>query len=160
MKKINSITVALILFFSTLSLAQDDTKAKSILDELSKKTKTYTTIKTSFSYILDGKDAKKSEKQEGILSLKNNKYKLEIAGQEVYCDGKSISTYLNDANELQINEMPDPNAEDAISPSTIFTIYEKGFKYKFESEKVENGKTIQLINLYPINSKSKKLSYC
>ena len=155
MKKIKSITAVLILFLSTFAIAQDDTKAKGILDELSKKTKTYTTIKTSFSYVMEGKDGKKNEKQEGTLSLKNNKYKLEISGQEVYCDGKSISTYLKDANELQINEMPDPNSEDAISPNTIFTIYEKGFKYKFESEKVENGKTIQLINLYPINSKSK-----
>ncbi len=155
MKTINFISTAIILFLSTFAFAQDDTKAKAILDELSKKTKTYTSIKTSFNYVMEGKDAKKSEKQEGTLSLKNNKYKLEIAGQEVYCDGKSISTFLKDANELQINEMPDPNSEDAISPTNIFTIYEKGFKYKFESEKVENGKTIQLINLYPINSKSK-----
>jgi outer membrane lipoprotein-sorting protein len=155
MKKLNRIFLASLLFCGINSFAQDDTKAKSILDELSKKTKTYSSIKTTFSYIMESKDSKTSEKQEGSLFLKNNKYKLEISGQEIYCDGKSISTFLKDANELQINDMPDPNAQDVISPTNIFSIYEKGFKYKFESEKMENGKTIQLINLYPVNSKTK-----
>lgn len=155
MKKFSLFIFAALFGLSLNTQAQDDAKAKSILDELSKKTKAYTTIKTTFSYIMEGKDSKNIEKQEGSLWLKNNKYKLEIAGQEIYCDGKSISTFLKDANELQINEMPDANSQDAISPTNIFTIYEKGFKYKFENEKTENGKTIQYINLYPVNSKAK-----
>ena len=42
--------------------------------------------------------------------------------------------------------------DDAINPSNIFTIYEKGFKYKFESEDA----TTQIISLFPTNPDKKK----
>jgi outer membrane lipoprotein-sorting protein len=58
---------------------------------------------------------------------------------------------LKDAEEVQINSIPDENEEDVISPNTIFTLYEKGFKYKYVKE--ENGNDI--INLYPNNPQDK-----
>lgn len=155
MQTLKSLLILGIVLFNFSVFAQDDAKAKGILDELSKKTKTYTSIKAAFSYNLENKEAKINETQDGSLMIKKDKYKLEIAGQEIYCDGKSVSTFLKDANELQINEMPDPNSEEVISPSNIFTIYEKGFKYKFEGEKTENGKVVQMINLYPNDAKAK-----
>ena len=42
--------------------------------------------------------------------------------------------------------------EDAINPSKVFTIYEKGYKYKFDGE---DGVT-EIISLYPENPDKKK----
>ncbi len=146
--------IAIIAFMAIGSLtvnAQDqDPKAKKILDELSAKTKAYTTIKAEFSWVVEKKD-KSKESQSGKIQTKAAKYKLEIPGHEIYCDGKTVWDFIKDANEVQIKDM-EVGGDDAINPSTIFTIYEKGFKYKFESEDAVN----QFISLFPTNPDKKK----
>lgn len=143
----------LVLGAFTLPQEPVDKKAKGILDELSVKTKAYTTIKAEFSVTVESKD-KKKETQNGTISIKGGKYKLEISGQEIICDGKTTWTYLKDANEVQINDV-DPKS-DELNPSKIFTIYEKDFKYKFDKEETTGGVVIQTINLYPTAPDKKK----
>jgi outer membrane lipoprotein-sorting protein len=147
-------TLSILLF--CFNISAQDTKAKAILDELSAKTKAYTNIKASFSYTLENKDQKIKETQEGTIAIKGDKYKLEIARQEVLCDGKAVYTILKEAKEIQINNMPDPNATESINPANIFTMYEKGFKTKYEGEKTEGGKTLQIISLFPTDPKGKQ----
>lgn len=146
--------IAIIAFMAVGSLtvnAQDqDPKAKKILDELSAKTKAYTTIKAEFSWVVEKKD-KSKESQSGKIQTKGAKYKLEIPGHEIYCDGKTVWDFIKDANEVQIKDM-EVGGDDAVNPSNIFTIYEKGFKYKFESEEAVN----QVISLFPTNPDKKK----
>lgn len=130
--------------------AQNDPKAKKILDELSAKTKAYTSIKAEFSLTNEKKD-KTKDVQNGKIETKGAKYKLEIPGHEIYCDGKTVWDFIKDANEVQIKDM-EVGGDDAVNPSTIFTIYEKGFKYKFDSEDA----TTQTISLFPENPDKKK----
>lgn len=130
--------------------AQNDPKAKTILDDLSTKTKAYTTIKAEFTFIVEKKD-KTKDTQNGKIQTKDNKYKLEIPGHEIYCDGKTVWDFIKDANEVQIKDM-EVGGDDAINPSTIFTLYEKGYKYKFDTEDA----TTQAISLFPLNPDKKK----
>lgn len=130
--------------------AQTDTKAKVILDDVSAKTKTYTTIKAEFSFVTEKKD-KTKDTQNGKVQIKGSKYKLEIPGHEIYCDGKTVWDFIKDANEVQIKDV-ETGGEDAINPSNIFTYYEKGFKYKLDGEDA----TTQTISLYPNNPDKKK----
>lgn len=132
---------------AVISNAQNDKKAEDILHGVSEKYKSYNTIKAEFTYQIEQTANKSKEIQKGVLYLKGPKYKLEIAGQEIISDGKIVWTYMKDVNEVQINE-PDPT-DNSISPTNIFTMYEKGFAYKFIEEKVENGKTVQIIELTP-----------
>jgi outer membrane lipoprotein-sorting protein len=134
----------------TSSVAQNDPKAKTILDELSAKTKAYTSIKAEFNFTTEKKD-KTKESQNGKIQTKGNKYKLEIPGHEIYCDGKTIWDFIKDANEVQVKDM-EAGSEDAVNPSNIFTMYEKGFKYKFDGEDA----TTQTISLFPENPDKKK----
>lgn len=146
-----NILIALLAVGSLSSVnAQTDPKAKAILDDLSAKTKAYTSIKAEFNFTTEKKD-KTKESQNGKIETKGNKYKLEIPGHEIYCDGKTIWDYIKDANEVQIKDM-ETGADDAVNPSTIFTMYEKGFKYKFDGEDA----TTQTISLFPENPDKKK----
>ncbi len=145
-----SIITLLTLSLSSICSAQNDPKAKAILDELSAKTKAYTSIKADFSFTVEKKD-KSKDTQNGKIQTKGSKYKLEIPGHEIYCDGKTLWDYIKDANEVQIKEAEN-DKEDGVNPTTIFTMYEKGFKYKFESESA----TQQIIALYPENPDKKK----
>lgn len=130
--------------------SDNDPKAKTILDELSAKTKTYSTIKTDFTIQLTNKQGKVTETQNGTVQLKGDKYKLQLPGQVILSDGKYTWTYMKEAGETQKN-FADKNAE-GMTPTNIFTMYEKGYKYKFEKE----DKGIQVINLYPLKPDGKK----
>ena len=130
--------------------AQTDAKAKAILDDVSAKTKSYTSIKAEFSFVTEKKD-KTKDTQNGKIQIKGSKYKLEITGHDIYCDGKTVWDFIKDANEVQVKEM-ETGGEDVINPSTIFTYYEKGFKYKLDGEDA----TTQTISLFPLNPDKKK----
>lgn len=136
-----------------------DTRAKAILDEVAKQTKTYTTIKAEFSISSEKQESntqtKVTDTQMGSLQLKGNKYKLQFKGQTVFCDGKTQWTYIKEGNEAQIENAPDPNATDNPNPVNIFTIYEKGYKYKYEKEDMVNGAKVDIINLYPLDPDKK-----
>src|SRR5690606_22046029 len=85
--------------------AQQDEKAKAILDKLSTKTKAYKTIQAEFQFTLSNKSEGTNESQTGKIEIKGEKYFLSIKGQDVLSDGKSITTILKDASEVQINSM-------------------------------------------------------
>ncbi len=145
--------IALIVFFAAgcfTANAQADPKAKKILDELSVKTKAYTSIKAEFSFTVEKKD-KTKDTQNGKIQTKGSKYKLEIPGHEITSDGKTVWDFIKDANEVQIKDV-ETGGQDAVTPSNIFTLYEKGYKYKFESEDA----TTQTISLFPENPDKKK----
>lgn len=145
--------------FAQMPKEEVDAKAKSILDEVAAKTKTYTSIKTEFTSIMEKQEtnvkSKVTETQSGTLQLKGTKYKLEFKGQTIFCDSKTQWTYIKESNEVQINNAPDPKATDNPNPVNIFTLYEKGYKYKYEKEDVVNGVKVDIVNLYPLDAAKK-----
>jgi len=138
------------LLISFSLLAQSDPKAKEILDQLSKKTKSYSTIKADFNYTLDNIEDDIHETQSGSIAIKGDKYFLQIAGQEIRSNGKTIWTYLKEAEEVQISEIEEDN-EDLITPTSIFTMYEKGFRQQFISEKNIGGVNTAIIHIFPLD---------
>jgi outer membrane lipoprotein-sorting protein len=148
MKSLLLIVLSTVTAFS--ALAQEDAKAKAILDKLSAKTKAYKTIKADFQFTMVNKTEGTNESQSGKITIKGDKYILAITGQEVISDNNSIWTIIKDAEEVHINEI-DEEDEDAISPNKIFTLYEEGFKSKY----VKEDKGNHIINLYPKNASDK-----
>ncbi len=146
MKKLITLTIIALGF--NVAFAQQDPKAKGILDKLSAKAKTFKTISATFEYELNNETAGINETQNGSLISKGEKYNLNIAGQNVISDGKTKWTYIEDAGEVQI-DVASTGEEEALNPSKILTIYEDGFKYKFEKEVKIDGKTLQVIKLFP-----------
>jgi outer membrane lipoprotein carrier protein len=129
-----------------------DPKAKAILDELSAKTKAYKTIKASFTLCTETKE-KKKDCQDGTIIIKGNKYKLLLKGQEFYNNGTFVWNYVASANEATKDFAPKPDEKTkqrkSLDISKVFTMYEDGYKYKFEKEEVQDGVNVQIIDLYP-----------
>jgi outer membrane lipoprotein carrier protein len=145
----------LILFATTASTAQVDKKAQDILKAVSAKYKSLKSIKATFSITIENTKDKSQDVQNGVLYLKGQKYKLEIAGQDILSDGKTRWTYVKDANEIQIdNQRTDENA---ITPTNIFTIYEKGWLSKYTGEQKDKNGSMQMIELVPTDAKSKNI---
>lgn len=148
----------LILFgaFTLIASAQEqDPKAKAILDDLSKTTKSHKTMSADYSLTIFNKDKKQVEKQSGKVSIKGQKFKLEIPGNTIVCDGKTQWNYSKDAKEVTIKNF-DATNEDQLNPSTIFTMYETGYKYKFDKEEKVGTTTYQVIDLFPAVKPEKK----
>lgn len=148
-------TILLSLSIASGLFAQDE-KAKSILDQLSKNTKAYNSMQANFEYRMLNKSDDIDESQKGDLLIKGDKYRLNIAGQLLVSDGKTVWTILKDAEEVQVNNVPDEDEEgDLVSPNKILTLWEKGFKYKYDKEESLEGESYDVINLYPIESDEK-----
>ncbi len=151
MKKL-LIGALIIIGSGVTAFAQSEVKAKEILAEVSKKYRTYDVIKTEFSYTLENPQAKIKETQSGTLFVKSkvNKYKVILKGQELISDGKNQWTYLKADKEVQLSEVD--NSSDALNPAKIFTIYEKGFKSVYTYATKLTGKTLQNIDLTPLDA--------
>jgi outer membrane lipoprotein-sorting protein len=158
MKNLFSILFTLIGLQLMAQQAPSPEKAKKILDEVSAKTKSYSTINASFSYSLENKASKVNEKQSGTLVLKGQKFKLSLANQEVISDGKTVWVYMKESNEVQIKTVEDFNSESDINPTKIFTVYEQGFKFDYVKEATTNGKTLATVDLLPLDPKKKNYS--
>ena len=134
---------------------QADKKAESILNEVSKKYRSYKSVKATFVITVENPKDKNADKQKGTIYLKGDKYRLNVAGQDVVYDGISTWTYVKDANEVQINKAKKDDS--SISPSNIFTMYEKGWLFKFTGEQREKGMVYQLVELIPVDPKKKNI---
>ena len=150
-KKITAFFLLSFLILMTGSLfAQQDAKAKEILDKLSQTNKNYKTIQIDFSFTLENKTGSVTETNEGSVALKGKSYRLHMPamGMEVFSDGAVTWSYLTQSNEVNISTV-DPESEASLNPANIFTIYEKGFNYTYIGEENVSGKVAQVIDLFP-----------
>lgn len=146
----------LLITVTLCSQAQGDAKAKAVLDAVSAKVKSLKSLKANFSITITGAKGSKPQSKKGTVSMKGNKYYITLSGQEIYCDTKTIWTYMKESNEVQISSF-DPN-ENSFTPSKLFTnFYDKEYSYKYAGEKTVGGKNVDMIELTPTN-KTKQYS--
>lgn len=129
-----------------------DPKAKSILDKVSQKNKSYKTIKSDFAIILENKKDNIKDSKKGVIWIKGNKYKIDLAQSTIFYDGTTMWTYLKESNEVNITS-PDPMDDNTLNPAKIFSIYESGYKIRFIRERFEKNRALYEIELYPIDLK-------
>lgn len=146
MKRLLSLLLAVMLFVN-LANAQQDPKAAKILNAMSQKYKTMKAFKANFSQTLENPSAKVKETMSGDILVSGDKYRLGVSGQEVISDGKLMWTYLKDANEVTLTET-DEEAE-SMSPSKIFDMYKKGYKYAYAGTETIDGAKYDVIELSP-----------
>jgi len=148
--------ILMLLVLTTVSLkisAQDNAKAKAILDGVCAQTKQYTSIDIAFSYKMENKTKKINETKTGVATMKGDKFWLEFSGQQIMSDGKTVWTYIKDNNEVQINTN-NPNDDQALNPAKLLTGYDKSFTPKFIKEETRGAVIFQIIDLTPLKARS------
>lgn len=149
------IYLILSIFILTAATGQQtDHKAKEILEKVSEKTKSFKTISAGFSFALENKEMEINEKNEGTIIIKGKKYRVDLpdAGVLIFSDGSTVWHYMKDGNQVTVSDVSDSQNE-LSDPASIFNIYEKGFRAKYEGETSENGKNLYKIGLFPDNDK-------
>ncbi|REA59018.1 outer membrane lipoprotein carrier protein LolA [Dyadobacter luteus] len=152
MKKMK-VLLSLLLFFVCVGnavevSAQGDKKSTAILEAMSAKYQKIKSFKAVFTYTPEGGKALK-----GDVTVKGTKFRLKMAGQEIFNDGKLMSTYIKETNEVNVQDF-DPTATGDLDPTKIYSAYKKGFKYTFVDEKKVGNQVLETVELTPTGKTS------
>ncbi|MEO7923850.1 MAG: outer membrane lipoprotein carrier protein LolA [Chitinophagaceae bacterium] len=144
-------TSLFLLAVSLLGIAQaSDPAAKAILDGVSAKFKTYSTVQASFSYKVENASGKSLSSKTGTILMKGTKYRVSFSGQEIFCNGTTVWNYDKSSNEVTISKLDASSG--MITPQKLFTnFYDKDFRYILNGEKKLGKKTLQEIELTPLD---------
>jgi len=143
------LVIMVISFLGTADVqAQGDKKSTAILEAMSNKYQKIKSFKAVFNYIPEGQKPLKGE-----ATVKGTKFRLKMAGQEIFNDGKLMATYIKETNEVNLQDF-DPTATGDLDPTKIYTAYKKGFKYAYLKEKKEGNKTLDVVELTSTNKTS------
>ena len=149
---IKFILISLFPFFLT-QLPEDpslqiDPKAKEILDQTTASFKQLESLKANLTITIHLPEQEPYD-QKSEVYLKGQNYKLVMEEEEIICDNKSVWRYLKDMNEVQINDY-EP-ADNEITPTNIFNIYENDFYYLYVGPIKEKGVSYEEIELAPMD---------
>ena len=155
MKKVYSYLVVTLLTICSIyaqpkGMGKSDPEGKKILDAVSAKFKKHKSVQAKFSLKIENASGKNLGTKNGTVYMKGTRYRVTIPGQDIYSDGSNVWTYDKSANEVTISKI-DP-AANSITPQKLFTnFYDKDFLYKLNGNVKLSGKTMQEVELTPID---------
>jgi len=127
---------------------KNDPAAKQILDGVSAKFKTFSSVQAGFSYKVEDAKGKTMSSKTGTVWMKGNKYRVSFGGLEIFSDGATVWNYDKSTNEVTINDVDASGS--ALTPQKLFTdFYDKDFLYVLNGEKKSGKKTLQEIEMTP-----------
>lgn len=141
--------------FSILTLAataqtKSDPDAKKILDAVSTRFKSFASPQATFTYSVENAQGKALSTKHGTVVMKGNKFKVNMDGMEIFSDGRTVWNYDKSANEVTVNNLSEGGS--GMTPQKVFTnFYDKDFLYKLNGTKKVGGKTVQEIELTPLD---------
>lgn len=143
--------ICLTLLGSTLSYSQD-AKADGILDKVSAKIKGLKTFYVEFSATIKNSSNGTNSNMSGKGWVKGDKFSATYGETTLISNG--IKTWSIVKEEKTVYETDASGAdEESINPKKLMTIWETGFKSKYEKEETLGGEKVHVIYLYPKNPK-------
>ena len=140
----------LIALFSVIGLqgiAQKDSKAKEVLDQMGLKVKQARGILANIQLISKNNKGKALGTKSITLKMKGEKYLLHQGKMEILCDGKNIYNF-DGANSISKSDVGE--SDQALSPQKLLSgNYDKEFNFNLLSQ---NAKTVT-IELFPLDKR-------
>ena len=134
-----------LLIISINATGQNDPKAISILDKFSSTVAAAPSVSMNFIMITDDQVEQIKDTIAGSVILSRDNYRLDLPDNIIWYNGETSWSYLPAEKEVTITK-PDRNDYSfEARPSSIFTMYKKGYKCRL----VEERKDSYLIDLYP-----------
>ena len=143
------ILIALLVMVSYSTVAQND--AKTLLDEVSAKVKSYDNIALDFKYVLVNIEEDINQETRGNVIIQGDKYFLNILGITRIFNGTTLYSISPEDEEVTISS-DNSQDESTITPSKMLSFYEEGYNYTMDIVQNVQGRKIQYIKLIPIDS--------
>lgn len=128
MKKHFLLTISILTLAVGLKAQDAEQVFKSAVDKL----KAYNNIEIAFDYKMINAEAGINETMTGSGFMQGDAYKINVAGQDMTCDGKTLWTYLPDSEEVMISSV---EGDEGGSPLAIINAYYDNINAKF----LDNG---------------------
>ena len=159
MKKIKYILLfTLGIIVQHQAVAQENNKAKTLLDEVSTKMSAYSNMYIAFHSSLSNEDAGIAEGDEapisGNITLQKEKYNLNYLDNTFIFDGNKLYIINHEEKEISINQGDFEESDGFIYPSKLLTFYKEGYTYNMGKTQTIKGKKIRFVELTPIDSNS------
>lgn len=148
MKKVITL---LFVAFSLTAFTQNE--AKTLLNEVSEKVKSYDNISLDFKYTLENLSENIKQETKGDVIMQGDKYRLNILGVTQLFDGTSLYNISTEDEEVSITSNIDED-DNTITPSKMLSFYEDDYTYNIDIKQDINGRKIQYVKLTPIDSNS------
>jgi outer membrane lipoprotein-sorting protein len=146
------IILLITVLISATGMAQNTVKAKTLLDEVYNKVKSYDNIYVDFKYSLQNNEAKINQETRGDVTMQADKYLFDYLGSQQIFDGKKVYTIIPENEEVTIeNKSYDSNT---ITPSKMLTFYKTGHSYAWDIMQTIEGRKIQFVKLTPMDTNS------
>ena len=144
------------LFLITLSLISitvfgQDTKSQGILDKVSAKMKEYKSFYIEFSSSVKNTASGVNDSEIGKGWVKGNKFYASYGDNTIISNGTKTWTVVKEEKSVYETDASAKD-EDAINPKKLMTIWETGFKNKYDKEETLGGEKVHVINLFPKNA--------
>ena len=133
------------LLFS--NLYAQDTKSQAILDKLSLKINNYKTFYVEFTALIKNTSTGQNDNTIGKGWVKGDKYFAIYGDNSVISNG--LKTWNIAKDDKSVYESDSDNSEESLNPKKIMTVWETGFKNKYEKVAKLNAEIVHIINLYP-----------
>lgn len=140
-----------LLFSFSFAQAQDE-KADKILNSFSSKVKNSSTFYLEFSANIKNTSSGTDENNTGKGWVKGDKYYASFGEITRISNGKKTWTILKEEKNVYISD--EDADEESINPKKLMTLWDTGFKSKYEKESKIGSETVHVINLYPKNPKA------
>lgn len=145
-----NLVIAFVLLFAGFSFGQD-AKAQGVLDKLSKKVKANKSFYVEFSASVKSANGKTTNTT-GKGWVKGEKFSATYGENTIISNGTKTWTVVK-AEQTVYETDADSNDDESMNPKKLMTMWESGFKNKYEKEETLNGEKVHVINLYPKDAK-------
>jgi len=137
--------ISVLLLASGSAAAQNDPQAVRILDRFSSTAASSPSVSMKFIIINSDMLANTHDTIEGSVIISKNSYRLDLPENIIWFNGETSWSYLPAEKEVTI--MVPGKKDDSFQsrPSSIFTMYKKGYKNRLIEEKTDS----YLVDLYP-----------
>ena len=139
------ILVIITMLIVGVAVAQSDKEAEKLLEKVIDHTSSYKNFKADLSYTMVNVEMGIDEKKTGVIFVEGDSYRIEMEGQIIISDGKTIWTYIVDSEEVLVSDVDD--SDESISPTQILTKYNDSYKAKFGNDKKRYGWYMELSKL-------------
>ena len=142
MKKLTAV-IGIILTFM-VGAVQAQTMANELVKNTIDKINKHKNVEFVFDYDISNETIAVTESASGTAYMQGDAYKLEVEGQQIISDGKTMWTYLPDSEEVMVSNPSDD--ENIITPIKLLTTYDKDYTMKYAKSSEKGIKVVEMSN--------------
>ena len=141
------LSICLVVLGTSVSFGQD-AKSQGILDKLSTKMKGLKSFYIEFNANIKNADSGQNENETGKGWVKGNKFCASYGENTIISNGVKTWTVIKEDKSVYESDASEDD-EESMNPKKLMTIWETGFKNKFDKEDKLSGETVSVISLFP-----------